>query len=180
MISLPPCAPQNWLRPSKNTNDRVARENPPLLTGEATDSSAALDTVEVSHRREMREAWVATVFNINFPSSNQISAAQQKQELMDMLDRIPTAQRFPTRPAGTNTSEGEESCHGQTGAGKTSTRRSARSNRPCGKRSSMFVSGFHRLDCQPRTALRGSGVSTNMRISMLTPSAGWTRDGSTI
>ena len=45
-----------------------------------------VDTVEVSHSRELRGAWVATVYNINYPSSNTLDAAQQKQELLKMLD----------------------------------------------------------------------------------------------
>jgi len=37
--------------------------------------------VELSHRREMRGVWIASVGNINFPSAQGLSAEQQKAEL---------------------------------------------------------------------------------------------------
>lgn len=39
-------------------------------------------------KREMRAAWVATVTNLDWPSSNSLSTAQQKQELIDLLDEL--------------------------------------------------------------------------------------------
>ncbi len=38
-------------------------------------------------RREMRAAWVATVSNIDWPSTNSLTTAQQKAELVAILDR---------------------------------------------------------------------------------------------
>jgi len=37
--------------------------------------------------REMRAAWVATVANIDWPSTNSVTAAQQKSELLALLDQ---------------------------------------------------------------------------------------------
>ena len=42
--------------------------------------------VDVSHRRELRAGWVATVANINWPSKPGLSAEVQQQELIDLLD----------------------------------------------------------------------------------------------
>ncbi len=40
----------------------------------------------MSHRRELRGGWVATVDNINWPSAPGLSAEQQQQELLAILD----------------------------------------------------------------------------------------------
>jgi uncharacterized lipoprotein YddW (UPF0748 family) len=42
--------------------------------------------VEVGHAREFRGAWVVTVYNINFPSAAGLSAQEQQEELLDLLD----------------------------------------------------------------------------------------------
>lgn len=44
------------------------------------------ELVDVWHQRELRGVWVATVANINFPSSQSLSATQQQTELRDLLD----------------------------------------------------------------------------------------------
>ncbi|MGE0493395.1 MAG: glycoside hydrolase family 10 protein [Vulcanimicrobiota bacterium] len=44
--------------------------------------------VNVNHTRELRGAWVATVWNINFPGHAGSGAAAQKRELVAMLDRL--------------------------------------------------------------------------------------------
>lgn len=38
--------------------------------------------------REFRAAWVATVANINWPSKNNLSTEQQKQEAINLLDML--------------------------------------------------------------------------------------------
>jgi uncharacterized lipoprotein YddW (UPF0748 family) len=55
------------------------------------DSSSTTDAsrpelVEVGHAREFRGAWVVTVYNINFPSAAGLSAQEQQEELLDLLD----------------------------------------------------------------------------------------------
>lgn len=43
-------------------------------------------SVDVAHEREFRAAWIATVSNINYPSSTGLSVEQQQAELRDLLD----------------------------------------------------------------------------------------------
>ncbi|MBD2179898.1 family 10 glycosylhydrolase [Planktothrix sp. FACHB-1355] len=45
-------------------------------------------TVSVSHRREFRGVWVTTGWNIDWPSKQALSVAQQKAELIAILDLI--------------------------------------------------------------------------------------------
>ncbi len=61
-------------------------------------------TVPVAHQRELRGAWVASVWNINFPGEPGQPAEQQKFELTAMLDRLKdcgfNAVFFQVRPEG--------------------------------------------------------------------------------
>ncbi len=45
-------------------------------------------TVQVNHRREFRGAWVASVWNIDFPSSAHLPTSQQQAELIALLERL--------------------------------------------------------------------------------------------
>jgi uncharacterized lipoprotein YddW (UPF0748 family) len=64
----------------------------------------APDTAAVALQREMRGLWIATVANIDWPSSRTLTAAQQRAELVDILDRARSAGIntiiFHIRPAG--------------------------------------------------------------------------------
>ena len=42
-------------------------------------------------KRELRGAWIATVKNIDWPSSNLESTEEQKNELIDILDKLKSA-----------------------------------------------------------------------------------------
>lgn len=44
--------------------------------------------VSVNHQREFRGVWVASVANIDWPSDRNLSVAEQKAELIDILDRM--------------------------------------------------------------------------------------------
>jgi uncharacterized lipoprotein YddW (UPF0748 family) len=44
------------------------------------------ELVAVSHDREVRGVWIATVFNINWPSRAELPAAEQQRELEALLD----------------------------------------------------------------------------------------------
>ncbi|MBD1914065.1 MULTISPECIES: family 10 glycosylhydrolase [unclassified Leptolyngbya] len=44
--------------------------------------------VQVSHRREFRAAWVALVWNIDFPSSRTLTTQQQQAEIITILDQL--------------------------------------------------------------------------------------------
>src|SRR5215203_4362295 len=54
--------------------------------------------------REMRGVWIATVANIDWPSSRTLTADQQRAELVDLMSRAATAGFntivFQVRPAG--------------------------------------------------------------------------------
>ncbi|MBE9129304.1 MULTISPECIES: glycoside hydrolase family 10 protein [unclassified Coleofasciculus] len=45
-------------------------------------------TVKVSHQREFRGVWVATVWNIDWPSQRGLPVEQQQKELIQILDRL--------------------------------------------------------------------------------------------
>jgi uncharacterized lipoprotein YddW (UPF0748 family) len=71
---------------------------------ESTSGPPIQPTVDVSHEREFRGVWVATVSNINFPSGQGLSADAQRQELVDLLDVMVAhnlnAIVFQVRPEG--------------------------------------------------------------------------------
>lgn len=76
-----------------------------VTTDVTTDGESGRDeTVLVSHPREFRGVWVATVYNINFPSSTRLTAAQQQAELRAILDVVQrnhlNAVVFQVRPEG--------------------------------------------------------------------------------
>ncbi len=62
------------------------------------------ETVAVSHPRELRAVWVATVWNINFPSKKGLTPAQLRAELDALVDTTATAGLnaivFQVRPEG--------------------------------------------------------------------------------
>lgn len=78
---------------SSGTADGSSGEPPPMQP-----------TVDVSHDREFRGVWVATVSNINYPSSQGLSVDAQQQELVDLLDVMVAhnlnAIVFQVRPEG--------------------------------------------------------------------------------
>ena len=73
-----PSAPSGEAAPA----DRVELSAPQ----EPTPGAAQL--VDVGHRRELRGCWVATVWNINFPSSPTAPTEKQKEEMVALLDRL--------------------------------------------------------------------------------------------
>ncbi|TVQ51393.1 MAG: hypothetical protein EA366_15555 [Spirulina sp. DLM2.Bin59] len=62
------------------------------------------DVIPLQHQREFRAAWVATVWNINFPSRRDLTTAAQQQELRMLLDNLVdlrfNAIIFQVRPEG--------------------------------------------------------------------------------
>ena len=72
--------------------------------GVDTDGATTPDhaLADVSHDRELRGLWVATVWNIDFPSGQSLSAQQQQDELVDLLDIMQEARMnalfFQVRP----------------------------------------------------------------------------------
>jgi len=47
-----------------------------------------LSAQTVSPKREFRGAWIASVTNLDWPSTNSLSSAQQKQEIINILDSL--------------------------------------------------------------------------------------------
>ena len=62
----------------------------PGTTG-TTGGGPQQDLVFVGHPRELRAVWVASVSNINFPSSQGLAAAEQQAELTAMFDAVAAA-----------------------------------------------------------------------------------------
>lgn len=60
--------------------------------GPATDPDAGTGPdptlVEVSHERELRGVWIATVWNLDFPSRAGLSASAQQAELISLLETM--------------------------------------------------------------------------------------------
>lgn len=54
-------------------------------------TDAGPPSIAVSHRRELRAVWVATVFRLDFPSATGLSAAQIEAELRTIVDRASAA-----------------------------------------------------------------------------------------
>ncbi len=80
--------------PAAGTTDAgaPARDSAAPVTdgGPPVDPDAGVDPslVDVSHARELRAVWVASVWNINFPSRAGLSADAQKAELVSMLETM--------------------------------------------------------------------------------------------
>jgi uncharacterized lipoprotein YddW (UPF0748 family) len=67
----------------------AASDDAEVFDDAATDAGepdAMTPLVPVAHAREFRAVWVATVSNINFPSSQNLTAAQQQAELRAMVE----------------------------------------------------------------------------------------------
>lgn len=80
-------------------------QNQPLLpTQNNTQNNDLFTRVSVEHQREFRGTWVASVANIDWPSSPNLTVDQQKAELLQILDRIQAlnmnALVLQIRPAG--------------------------------------------------------------------------------
>jgi uncharacterized lipoprotein YddW (UPF0748 family) len=59
---------------------------PQQQSGNDFSKSSQTQKIQIGHPREMRGVWVASVFNINWPSKRGISVDQQKSELISILD----------------------------------------------------------------------------------------------
>jgi len=76
----------------------------PTPTPIPTPTPAPIGTVRVNHSREFRGAWVASVWNSNWPSKAGLSVAQQKAELSEIISKLQAlnfnALIFQVRPEG--------------------------------------------------------------------------------
>src|SRR5688572_17018275 len=55
-------------------------------TDDTAGTTPDVEVVDVAHDREFRAVWVATVSNIDFPSSTSLDADEMKAELVDILE----------------------------------------------------------------------------------------------
>jgi uncharacterized lipoprotein YddW (UPF0748 family) len=53
---------------------------------QCSSKRAAID-VDIPPKRELRGAWIATVANIDWPSSKRLSTERQQQEFIDIVNR---------------------------------------------------------------------------------------------
>ena len=92
-VTTPPDNPTRPLPSPTRTEPPVTMVPPRVVVSDVAPSLA----------REFRGVWVATVANIDWPSSRTLSTAQQKQELLTLLDRVVAlnlnAVIFQVRPA---------------------------------------------------------------------------------
>jgi len=84
---------------------QCAPKSPPAsASSPAPPPSSAPTLVDVSHVRELRAGWIATVDNINWPSEPGLSAEEQQQELVALFDASAEAGLnaiiFQIRPEG--------------------------------------------------------------------------------
>ncbi|MCO4745859.1 MAG: family 10 glycosylhydrolase [Proteobacteria bacterium] len=81
-----------------------AVRTPPTDGDDSEPVDAPVETAEVDWPRELRGSWVATVWNINFPSERGLSVAAQKAELDALVEAADGAHLnalfFQVRPEG--------------------------------------------------------------------------------
>lgn len=103
-LSLISCAVQQQHKAPKvnviqRSESQVISENPVNLSSK--DDGLKVDLPKV--KREFRAAWIATVANINWPSSKNLSTQEQKNEAVRLLDLLQDANFnavvFQVRPA---------------------------------------------------------------------------------
>jgi uncharacterized lipoprotein YddW (UPF0748 family) len=70
-------------------NGAVPEPKNPTVQQQTSNDVSKMPQVQktlIGHSREMRGVWVASVFNINWPSKRGLSVAEQKSELIAVLD----------------------------------------------------------------------------------------------
>lgn len=89
--------------PTENNQQNQPQNQPPFPTQNPVNNNM-FTLVSVEHQREFRGTWVASVANIDWPSSPDLTVDQQKAELLQILDRIQelnmNALVLQIRPAG--------------------------------------------------------------------------------
>jgi len=95
-----------WLPPQEVSNGALAPETAPRPFGPSVRPAAVYEPCSVTPpeaSREFRAAWVATVANIDWPSRNNLGTAEQKAELIAILNRAAQLKLnvviFQVRPA---------------------------------------------------------------------------------
>lgn len=82
----------------------ACRGSSSIPTDGQVDTGSMPELVEVGHEREFRGVWVATVWNINFPSSAKLGVDEQRSELRALVDAVDSVNGnaivFQVRPEG--------------------------------------------------------------------------------
>jgi uncharacterized lipoprotein YddW (UPF0748 family) len=101
---VPKIASNFLVSPRQTSTPRPTPTPTPRPTPTPTPSPTPTGTVRVSHRREFRGAWLACVWNSDFPSKAGLSGDQQKAELLAIITRLQqlnfNALIFQVRPEG--------------------------------------------------------------------------------
>src|SRR5690606_1108648 len=71
---------------SPRTENKSVSESKPKVEKTAVEERLKIDLPEVN--REFRAAWIASVANINWPSSRNLSTEQQKAEVIQILNQL--------------------------------------------------------------------------------------------
>lgn len=75
----------------KSVTQKAPTKTPPTNMAKVTESEDLQDLKLPEANREFRGAWVATVANINWPTSNNLSTERQQQEAIELLDMLKKA-----------------------------------------------------------------------------------------
>ncbi|WP_449397859.1 glycoside hydrolase family 10 protein [Chryseobacterium wanjuense] len=96
LASFTACSTQNntvkATTPTKNTtkpNNNISTPKEPVVATKPVTTPPAEEIFRTSLpeiKREFRGAWIASVANINWPSRNNLTVDQQKEEAINMLD----------------------------------------------------------------------------------------------
>lgn len=105
-LSLISCAGQQQQKPAKVTVVKKSETEPVTKTPQPIEQPATTNDLKINLpevKREFRAAWIATVANINWPSSKNLSTEEQKREAIKLLDLLQDANFnaviFQVRPA---------------------------------------------------------------------------------
>ena len=99
----PPMA-RSMAEPKPSAAQSVMPSDSVSLSSALSETREKPILVDVAHQRELRGAWVASVWNINFPSSTALSGPEQQKEMITMLEQLKdcgfNAVFFQVRPEG--------------------------------------------------------------------------------
>jgi uncharacterized lipoprotein YddW (UPF0748 family) len=93
LLLLLACVPQDvpLVAPEDSAAETDATTDATTDPTDETDGPEPIVTVAVSHERELRALFVATVYNIDWPSSSSASASTQQAEIRALLDEASDA-----------------------------------------------------------------------------------------
>ncbi len=91
-VALSACAAEDDAAiPSENPDEKKEEPKRPAEPTPGSETPSEQPTVVVSHDRELRGAWISTVWNGTWPSATGLSQAAAKAELLTILDALASA-----------------------------------------------------------------------------------------